>query len=81
MLVEGDGQERGDQFAGTGAKREGEKERRSGHGEDGDDPNIVCFEENDPAFPQNWSLSKRLFVTTELCLFTSSVVRLLELCF
>ena len=41
--------------------------------EKGKDLNVIHFEENDPEDPMNWSLLKKVFVTGEICLLTTSV--------
>ncbi|KAL9092333.1 MAG: hypothetical protein Q9165_004507 [Trypethelium subeluteriae] len=41
--------------------------------EKGRDINLVTWRPNDPENPQNWSLSKKVFVTVEICLLTFGV--------
>lgn len=42
--------------------------------EKGMDANLVTwYDENDPENPQNWSTSKKVFVTGQICLLTTSV--------
>lgn len=41
--------------------------------EKGKDSLLVDWEENDPHYPRNWSTPKKLFVTFQICLLTTSV--------
>ena len=41
--------------------------------EKGADVNLVDWTTNDPQNPQNWSTPKKIFVTFEICLLTTSV--------
>ena len=41
--------------------------------EKGEDKNLVEWSENDPHNPRNWSTPKKVFVTFQICLLTTSV--------
>lgn len=48
-------------------------EKRTVDAELGKDYLLVDWNENDPHNPKNWSTSKKLFVTFQICLLTTSV--------